>query len=72
MIIEVEATPLADVTKEALDILFRGLGTVNTTRFLNQFTVGYGNYIEEREVLFGHLTLNDIVTDIKQSKIAKK
>ena len=66
MMIEIKAKPLAEITKEALDILFQGLGTVNTTRFLNQFTVGYGNYMEEREVLFGHLTLDDIVADIKQ------
>jgi hypothetical protein len=68
MIIEVEAKPLADVTKEALDILFQGLGTVNATRFLNQFSVGYGDYLEEREELFGHLTMDELINDIKQNQ----
>lgn len=67
MIIEVETKPLADVTKEALDILFQRLGAVNTTRFLNQFTVGYGNYMEEREELFGHLTMDELIHDVKGS-----
>jgi hypothetical protein len=68
MIIEVETKPLADITKEALDILFQGLGTVNATRFLNQFTVGYGDYMEEREELFGHLTMDELINDIKREQ----
>ena len=66
MILEIEAKPLAEITKEALDILFQGLGTANTTRFLNQFTVGHGDYAAEREELFGHLTMGELVRDIKQ------
>ena len=66
MILEVEAKPLAEITKEALDILFQGLGSVNTTRFLNQFTIGHGNYIAERDDLFGHLTMDELINDIKQ------
>ena len=68
MIIEVEAKPLVDITKEALDILFQGLGTVNATRFLNQFSVGYGDYMEEREELFGHLTMDELINDIKRDQ----
>ncbi len=68
MIIEVETKPLVDITKEALDILFQGLGTVNATRFLNQFTVGYGDYMEEREELFGHLTMDELINDIKREQ----
>ena len=64
----VEARPLVDVTQEAIKILFQKLGAVNTIRFLNQFTIGYGNYIEEREELFGQLTLDEIVDDIKRHR----
>lgn len=31
----------------------------------NQFTVGYGDYTKEREQLFDHLTLEEILTEIK-------
>jgi len=64
----VETKPLVEITQEAIKILFQQLGAVNTVRFLNQFTVGHGNYFEEREELFGHLTLDEIVTEIKESR----
>jgi hypothetical protein len=64
----VEAKPLAEITHEAIKILYQKLGIVNTVRFLGQFTVGYGNYLEEREVLFGDLTLDEIISEIKQSR----
>ncbi len=64
----VEARPLAEITQEAIRILYQRLGAVNTVRFLNQFTVGYGDYMEEREELFGRLTLDEIISDIKQNR----
>lgn len=60
--------PLAEITHEAIGVLCREIGTVNTLRFVNQFTVGYGNYTEEREALFGDLSMNEIVAEIKQSR----
>ena len=68
----VVARPLVDVTQEAIQILLQRLGAVNTIRFLNQFTIGYGDYMEEREELFGHLTLDEIVNDIKQQREVPK
>ncbi len=65
----VETKPLAEITQEAIKILYQNLGAVNTTRFLNQFTVGYGDYLAEREELFGHLTLDEIISDIKESRL---
>jgi uncharacterized membrane protein YGL010W len=64
----VEAKPLAEITHEAIKILYQKLGIVNTVRFLSQFTVGYGNYTEEREALFGNLTLDEVISEIKQSR----
>ena len=64
----IEAKPLAEVTKDAIQVLCKELGIVNTVRFVTQFTVGYGNYTEEREQLFGDLTLDDIVSEIKRRK----
>ena len=64
----VEVKPLAEVTQEAIRVLCQHIGPVNTVRFVNQFTVGYGNYTEEREQLFADMTLDDIVSEIKRGK----
>ena len=60
--------PLAEITQEAIRVLFREIGVANTVRFLNQYTAGYGNYTEEREQLFGHLTMDEIVASIKEDQ----
>lgn len=53
----VNLRPLAEVTHEAIDVLCREIGFVDTLRFLGQFTTGSGNYTEERDRLFEGLTL---------------
>ena len=42
------------------------VGVVNTVRFLNQFTTGYGDYTAERDTLFADLTLDELLAAIKQ------
>jgi len=64
----VDAKPLAEITQDALRVLYKEIGIVNTVRFISQFTVGYGNYTEERERLFGDMTLDDIITGIKDRR----
>jgi len=64
----VDAKPLAEITQDALQVLYREIGIVNTVRFISQFTVGYGNYTEERERLFGDLALDDIISRIKDQR----
>ena len=63
-----DTKPLAEITAQALRLLYQQMGVVNTIRFISQFTVGYGNYTEEREQLFGNMTLDDIVAAIKRKK----
>ncbi len=60
----IQPKPLSEVTQQAIDLLFKEIGIVNTVRFLNQFTTGYGNYTEEREALFKDLTLDEIVVAV--------
>ena len=62
---DVVTKPLAEITQDALKILYKEIGIVNTLRFVSQFTVGYGNYTEEREQLFGDMSLDDMVSEIK-------
>jgi len=60
--------PLTEITHEAIRVLCKEIGIVNTVRFINQFTTGYGNYTEDREQLFGDLSLNEVVSEIKQMR----
>ena len=63
-----ETKPLAEITQDAMRVLYRELGVVNTVRFINQYTTGYGNYTEERRELFADETLDDLLDEIKQQR----
>ena len=41
---------------------------MDTIRFVNQFTTGHGNYTDERDALFGQITLDEIVTAINNKR----
>ena len=58
--------PLSEVNHQAIRLLSEHIGVVDTFRFVNQFTTGHGNYTDERDALFGHLTLDEIVSAIEQ------
>jgi hypothetical protein len=61
----VQTKPLSEITQQAIDLLFKEMGIVNTIRFLNQFTMGYGDYTQEREALFKDLTLDELLAAMK-------
>ena len=61
----VETISLAELTSRAIALLTREFGTADTLRFVNQFTIGYGDYTAERESLFGTTTLDDMISEIK-------
>jgi NADH:ubiquinone oxidoreductase subunit F (NADH-binding) len=63
-----EARPLAQITAEAMRILYREIGIVDTLRFINQYTAGDGDYTAQREELFAGMTLDNIVSEIKRSR----
>ena len=63
----IQAKPLSEITRNAIDLLCKEMGIVDTLRFLNQFTTGYGNYTDERETLFKDMTLDDILAAIKKT-----
>ena len=58
--------PLADLTQSAIRVLCREIGVVNTARFLNQFSLGQGDYTEERQQIVGQLTVNEVVAEVKR------
>ena len=60
--------PLNELTTSTIQLLCREIGVVNTVRFIQQFTTGYGNYTAERDQLIGHLTVDEIVAEIKRKR----
>ena len=64
----IEVRPLIEINREAIRILSKEIGVVDTVRFVNQFTTGYGNYTEEREQLFGDVSLDGIFSAIKHER----
>jgi len=64
----IEARPLVEITKEALKVLNKEMGIVDTVRFINQFTTGYGDYTQDRQQLFKGMTLADIISAVKKKQ----
>ena len=62
--------PLAEITEEALKVLYQKLGAVDTARFLNQYMAGHGDYTELRETLFADASLDELVDEIKRGGLS--
>ena len=63
-----DVKPLIEVNQQAISLLYKELGAVDAVRFLKQFTQGYGNYTQEREVIFANKSLDDIVSEIEKRR----
>jgi hypothetical protein len=63
-----EIKPMPLVNENATNILVREMGVVDTIRFLNQFSVGYGNYTVERRKIVDSMTLDGIFSGIEEMK----
>lgn len=59
---------MTDVSHDAFLALVEKLGVADTLRFLGQFHTGKGDYTVEREARFGHMTLDQIVSDIEKRR----
>jgi hypothetical protein len=66
------ARPLAEVTHDAVRNLINEIGIVDTIRFLNQFSTGYGDYTKERDQLFRDLTLDDVLAAMARERGTKR
>ena len=64
----IQLKPLSEVNHQAIRLLSGQIGVVDTFRFVNQFTTGHGNYTEERAAMFGHLTLDEIISAIEKKR----
>ncbi len=63
-----DVKPLAEITTQAIRVLCNEIGLVNSVRFINQFSAGYGNYTEERKYLLGDITLDAVVGEIRRKR----
>lgn len=59
---------LMEINAEAIQILNREMGVANTLRFISQFTLGEGNYTEERRAFLKDVTAEEILTGIQLLK----
>jgi len=57
--------PISEISHQAIRILFEKMGVVDTLRFLNQFSVGQGDYTKDREKWLGYIFLEDAISQIK-------
>lgn len=62
----IKTMPLTELTDSAIRLLCREIGVVNTARFIQQFSSGYGNYTAERDQMIGDLSLDEIVAEIQR------
>lgn len=60
-----ETRPISEISRRATHILFKEMGIVDTIRFLNQFSIGHGDYTKEREKWLGDISLDDATSQIK-------
>ncbi len=63
-----DVKPLIEVNQQAINLLYKELGVVDAVRFLKQFTQGFGDYTQEREVIFANKSLDDIVSEIEKRR----
>ena len=68
----VEMKPLAEVTSRAIEVLSRELGSADAIRFINQFTNGHGDYTSERDALFDGVTMDQMISEIKQTRVSRE
>ena len=59
---------MAAVNETATKALIQEIGIVDTIRFIHQFSVGQGNYTEDRRPMVESMTLEDILAGIDEMK----
>ncbi len=58
-----------EIYEAGLEVLSRELGVVGMIRFLQMFDNGKGDYTKERHQWLDHLTIEDILTQIKDQRL---
>jgi len=61
----IETRPISEISHRATRILFEKMGVVDTIRFLNQFSIGQGDYTKDREGWLSDISLDDAISQMK-------
>ncbi len=61
-----DARTLMEINQQAIHLLYKELGVVDAVRFLKQFAQGYGNYSQERDLIFGDKSLAEMLAEINK------
>ena len=56
------------IRARGVKVLTRELGPAGMVQFMQQFRGGRGDYTKERHKLLGHLTVDQIVAEIKRKR----
>ena len=64
-----QTSPVSEISRRATHILFKEMGVVDTIRFLNQFSVGRGDYTKARENWLDEISMDEAIAQIKAEKI---
>ena len=64
----IQTRPLSEITRRATHILIKEMGVVDTIRFINQFSIGEGDYTKERAQWLDGMSLDEIITQIKDCR----
>ena len=62
---------LPELHRAAVQVLVRELGIVNTIRFIQQYSVGKGDYTAERDELLGNPSADELAAEIYHFQEAK-
>ena len=60
-----ETRPISEIRYRATRILFEKMGVVDTIRFLNQFSIGQGDYTKDRKRWLDDVSFDDAISQIK-------
>ena len=63
-----QTKPVFEISRRATQILFKEMGVVDTIRFLNQFSVGQGDYTKDRNSWLDKISMDDAIAQIKAEK----
>lgn len=55
--VNIETRPISEICHRATRNLFEKMGGIDTIRFLNQFSIGQGNYTKNRERWLGDISM---------------
>lgn len=58
----------AEINQKATNILYKHIGVVDTFRLFNQFSLGNGDYTQERKQWLDELSPEETVSDIKRQR----